>query len=79
VVYLNELAMAQTDIPNATEKIQERSTDVPWFYQSIGDKLGPSPREVLEHYSKIPADEVEAHVYKIVCHMFAAICLSRQL
>ncbi|PMD12413.1 hypothetical protein NA56DRAFT_613500 [Hyaloscypha hepaticicola] len=57
--------MAQTDIPNALEKIQERSKDVPWYNPDVGNKLGGSARELLENYSKIPASEVEDHVYKI--------------
>jgi hypothetical protein len=59
--------MAQTDIPNALAKIQERSKDVPWYNPDIGNRLGDSARELLENYSKIPASEVEDHVYKIVC------------
>ena len=59
--------MAQTDIPNALEKIQERSKDVPWYNPDVGNKLGGSARELLENYSKIPVSEVEDHVYKIVC------------
>ncbi|KAF8856460.1 hypothetical protein BDZ45DRAFT_715343 [Acephala macrosclerotiorum] len=30
-----------------------------------GHKLGDSARELLEKYSKIPADEVESHVYSV--------------
>jgi hypothetical protein len=58
--------MAHTDIPNALEKIKAREKDVPWYNPDIGDKLGSSARELLESYSKIPAGEVEDHVYKIV-------------
>ena len=42
------------------------STDVPWYNGDIGPKLGPKAREILEGYSKIPADQVESHVSKIV-------------
>ena len=31
--------MAQTDIPNALEKIEAREKDVPWYNPEIGDKL----------------------------------------
>ncbi|KAF4634146.1 hypothetical protein G7Y89_g3962 [Cudoniella acicularis] len=57
--------MAETDIPNASTKIANRAKDVPWYNPDIGNKLGDSARELLETYSKIPADEVEEHVYKI--------------
>ncbi|KAH8594538.1 hypothetical protein B0O99DRAFT_595467 [Bisporella sp. PMI_857] len=57
--------MAQTDIPNVLEKIKARDTDVPWYIPEIGSKLGPQAREVLEKYSKIPSQDVEAHVYKL--------------
>ena len=58
--------MAQTDIPNALQKIEAREKDVPWYNPDIGSKLGASARELLENYSKIPAAKVEDHVYKIV-------------
>jgi hypothetical protein len=58
--------MAQTDIPDALQKIEAREKDVPWYNPDIGNKLGDSARELLENYSKIPAAEVEDHVYKIV-------------
>lgn len=58
--------MAQTDIPDAKTKIANRDNDVPWYNPNLGRKLGDSARELLENYSKIPAEEVEEHVYKIV-------------
>ncbi|KAE9378513.1 methyltransferase domain-containing protein [Stipitochalara longipes BDJ] len=57
--------MAQTDIPNALQKIEARDKDVPWYHPDLGNKLGDSARELLENYSKIPAAEVENHVHKI--------------
>ena len=58
--------MAQTDIPDAPKKIDNRDKDVPWYNPNLGQKLGDSARELLESYSKIPADDVEDHVYRIV-------------
>src|ERR1700761_8860185 len=58
--------MAHTDIPNAIQKIETRDKDVPWYNPSLDQKLAASTRELLETYSKIPADQVENHVYKIV-------------
>jgi hypothetical protein len=58
--------MADTDVQDARTKISNREKDVPWYNPNIGNKLGNSARELLENYSKIPASEVEGHVYKIV-------------
>jgi hypothetical protein len=58
--------MAWTDVKNVEEKINAREKDVPWYNPSIENKLGPSARELLENYNKIPPAEVEDHVYKIV-------------
>lgn len=58
--------MAQTDIPDAAAKIGSRDKNVPWYIPSLDEKLIPSTRELFESYSKIPANEVENHVYKIV-------------
>lgn len=59
--------MANTDIPQAAEKIAERSTDVPWYESTIpAEKLDGAARDLLENYSKIPSSEVEYHVYDIV-------------
>ena len=58
--------MAHTDIPDALAKIEAREKDVPWYNPELGNQLGDSARELLENYSKIPAAEVEYHVYKIV-------------
>jgi SAM-dependent methyltransferase len=58
--------MAQTDIPDAQQKIGSRDKDVPWYNDSIGSQLGPSARKLLEEYSHIPVDQVESHIYAIV-------------
>jgi hypothetical protein len=58
--------MAHTDIPNALAKIEAREKGVPWYDPEIGKKLGDSARELLENYSRVPAAEVEDHVYRIV-------------
>ncbi|KAA8569845.1 hypothetical protein EYC84_002188 [Monilinia fructicola] len=41
------------------------STSKPWYHTTIGKRLGPEARELLENYSHIPKDEVDAHVYKM--------------
>lgn len=60
--------MAQTDIPDAATKIRTRAKDVPWYSANLGSKLGAPVRQLLENYSSIPADRVEAHVYAVVRH-----------
>lgn len=55
--------MAHTADP---DEVAKGDTNVPWYANSIGARLGKSARELLENYSKIPADEVESHVFKIV-------------
>ena len=56
--------MTGTDV--ATTKTNIRGKDVAWYREEIGDKLGVPARELLEQYSKIPPEEVESHVKKIV-------------
>ncbi|CAD6448969.1 cd15cb82-5439-4713-a241-14344beb6276 [Sclerotinia trifoliorum] len=41
------------------------STAKPWYHTTIGKRLGPEARELLENYSRIPPGEVDAHVYKM--------------
>jgi len=60
--------MANTNIPDAEERIRNRDKDVPWYNPELGTRLavGSSARELLEKYSKIPPTKVEDHVSKIV-------------
>jgi hypothetical protein len=58
--------MANTDISNALDKMKARSKDLPWYSPNPGDKLGPAARQLLENYSRIPPEEVEDHVKRIV-------------
>ena len=44
-----------------------RSKNWPWYQESIGDKLSPTVRVLLEDYSGIQSEDVESHVYQIVC------------
>lgn len=39
------------------------------YREGASGKIPDSARQLLEQYSKIPPDDVEAHVYKIVCLM----------
>lgn len=68
--------MAETDIPDAAQRIGSRDKTVGWYEPTLGEKLTPSARELFEAYSKIPADEVESHVYKIVplCSSYLISC-----
>ncbi len=42
-------------------------TRVSSYNKHIGSKLGDPARRLLETYSKIPSNQVEKHVYAIVC------------
>ncbi|CZR65359.1 uncharacterized protein PAC_15259 [Phialocephala subalpina] len=53
-----------TNIPDAEAKIDLRDKNVPWYNPKL-KKPGPSARELLENYSKIPPAEVEDHIYKM--------------
>jgi hypothetical protein len=54
-----------TNIPEAKAKIDLRDKNVSWYDPKL-KKLGPSARELLENYSKIPPAEVDDHIYKMV-------------
>ena len=43
-----------------------RTKDVPYFRSKINFSLTPAGRQLFETYSRIPASEVEAHIYKFV-------------
>ncbi|KAL9619270.1 MAG: hypothetical protein Q9160_006122 [Pyrenula sp. 1 TL-2023] len=36
-----------------------------WFFTSIGNRMSPEARNLFETYSKLPAEEVESHVFKL--------------
>ena len=54
-----------TTTPDAEAKIDLKDKNVPWYDPKLKE-LGPSARELLENYSKIPPAEVDDHVYKMV-------------
>ena len=58
--------MASTDTPNATPKIGSQAKDISWYSPQAGEKLGVLAQELLENYSRIPPEEMESHVEKIV-------------
>lgn len=47
-----------------------RSVSWPWYHHEIGFELTEEAREVLETYAKIPPDQVESHIYRIVGSSF---------
>ena len=50
-----------------------RSKNVPYFHSEIGSSLTPAGRQLFETYSRLPASEVEAHIYKIVSGLQSAL------
>jgi len=52
--------------PTSTPRVGSHDKSVPWYRDSLpASKLSPQVRDLFETYSKIPADEVESHVYKL--------------
>ena len=49
-----------------------RTKGVPYFHSKIGSSLTPAGRQLFETYSRVPASEVEAHIYKIVSGLQSA-------
>ena len=45
-----------------------RSRKLPWYQASLDNKLSPEARKLFEQYSKIPAQEIETHIYKVVSY-----------
>jgi len=43
-----------------------RSKDLPWYNPSLSGLLRPSMSLLLENWSKVPGDEIEAHIYSVV-------------
>ncbi|KAM3068380.1 hypothetical protein ACMFMG_009517 [Clarireedia jacksonii] len=41
------------------------STSKPWYFTTLGNRLGSEAREMLEEYCHIPSAEVDDHVYKM--------------
>jgi hypothetical protein len=37
-----------------------------WYFQDIGDRIKPESRKLLEDYSLISPEDVDAHIYKMV-------------
>ena len=58
------MASSTTEI-DTQAKADRFSKDVPWYHKEIED-FSPAGRELLEKYSHIPPDEVDAHVFEIV-------------
>ncbi|KAF7905666.1 hypothetical protein BELL_0652g00020 [Botrytis elliptica] len=58
--------MANMNNSDIEVKIEERSTNLPWYQLTIPSaKLDGAIRELLEDYAGFPPSEVEPHVYKI--------------
>ena len=43
-----------------------RSVSWPWYHHVITNELTTDARTLFEQYAKIPSEEVENHVYRIV-------------
>ncbi|KAI1325339.1 hypothetical protein F5Y16DRAFT_423087 [Xylariaceae sp. FL0255] len=45
----------------------KRSTKLPWYHTTFEHKLKPEFRALLEEWSKVPDENVVAHVYQVPC------------
>ena len=43
-----------------------RSVSWPWYHHLLTNELTMDARTLFEQYAKIPADDVENHIYRIV-------------
>ena len=55
--------LADKTLPEGGNKY---SKDNPWYYENLAGHLALESRKLLEEYSHIPPEDVEAHVYKLV-------------
>ena len=51
--------------PEVNPQIKARGKDVHWYKADIGDVSEPA-RQLLEHYSRIPPDQVASHIAEVV-------------
>lgn len=55
-------------VPQILQADKERpSKDVDWYHPDVQSNIGPEMRDLLLNYSKIPADDLVAHITKVVC------------
>ena len=43
-----------------------RSVSWPWYHHVLTDELTMEARALFEQYAKVPSDDVENHIYRIV-------------
>ena len=46
---------------------EARSVMWPWYHDVLQQELAAEARRVLEKYSGVAPEEVESHIYKVVC------------
>lgn len=58
--------MAHTE-PGIEEQTLDRlSKENRWYFKDIANHVQPNSRKLLEEYSHIPPEDVDAHIYKMV-------------
>jgi hypothetical protein len=55
--------MTDSALPSRLERYSKEN---PWYYKDLTNHLAPISRKLLEEYSHIPPEDVDAHVYKLV-------------
>jgi hypothetical protein len=54
-------------LPIDVYTLDRSSKENRWYYKDLDDHLTPPSRKLLEDYSSIPAQDVIAHVHRMVC------------
>ena len=50
-----------------------RSVSWPWYHHCLTNELTPEARIMLEFYSRVPAANIESHIYSIVSSSLKSI------
>ena len=74
-----ELTPLDPSDPRVLATAVSRSKNWPWYQEKIGDKLTPAVKKLLQEYSGITLQDVEAHIYKVVCLQCSPISLQVHL
>ena len=67
--------MSNSQGPKNQNEAIAPSKDLPWFQANIGPSLTEEGRRLLEEYSRIPHEEIDDHIYKIVSMLHQSLLL----
>lgn len=49
---------------------------LPWYHKDFVEPIKPVTKELFQEYSKVPADELEAHVKHVRDVAFKIVCIA---